>query len=244
MSVGFYNVNDSGSVIIDENYMNLEYKTKWSVSSITANAYYQAAGYEYPADSNLIYWIVDFLDSNNAMIAVAPPIGRNIGTQDITALSIYTYPLQSGYRRLVFFSEGTTPATLTCYLFDNLSSLNLINTGYGLQILNSSGTLVYHSSRKYLRIDNGLVLRGSLVGTNYTVSSSKSYAFLLSNPGRRRYLPASTSLRRYKQACFKQTSTTNIQCYGSNYWFKDNLPSGALVDNEPDLGFIVDVTGY
>lgn len=244
MAYGLYNINDAGTVLIDDAYSNLALSTSGTVSSITANTFYTAAGFEAPGDTNMIYWIVDYPAGTNPILAVKPPSNRNIGTCEFAQLNVSTHPLASGYKRAIFFSEGTTSGSLTYYVFDNLNPSGLLNTGYGMQILDSSGNLVFHSNAKYLRIIQDATLRGSTVGTNYTVSSSKTYAFLLSNATRRRYLPASGSLRRYKQACFKQTTTTNITIYGSNYWFLDQMAAGSLVDTEPDFGYIIDVTGY
>lgn len=245
MSFGLYNVNDSGSVIIDENYMNLSFKSKGSSTSMsreTFNTNY--GGGSLDIRTNITFWVIDY-PGTNPILAVGPlGSGRTIVTADCLNETSTANPPPTGYKRLVLYADGNTIETLTYYVFDNINPTGYLNTGWGLQVVNASNVLVYHSSIPVMKMQAAVTLRGSTVGSNIAVSSGSAYAIVFSNQTLGDYIPAGTGSRIIQQVGIKRTSSTNLQIDSIPYWSLYNVVgAGSLEDFNPAPAMVINVTG-
>lgn len=243
MAYGLQIYNDSGAVQIDQDYSNLTFVSKWTVNSMTASAFYTFAGFEIGgAETDIVYFVVDY-PTTQAVIVVKPPTGRDIAPVPLTNEANSVNPPPSGYKRAIFCSTGSTATSITAYRFDT-PSISGLSGSYGLAIRNSAGVLVYDSNRPVLRPKYLATLRGSTVGTTYALDGSRSYGFLFSNPTQGVYYPASGSTRKPKNAGFVLNSSTQAAVAAVNHYAAFSpLGAGALIDNHPSVGMIVDVTG-
>lgn len=236
MAFGASFLNSYGAVQIDQDYFNLSYKTKGTVSSITASAFYIMAGFEAPADSNMIYFVVDYPSTNTAIVAVTPPTGRALGCLHLINETNTSNPPPSGYKRAIFYCQGTTAASISYYVFDNVAP-TLGDTGYGLQVKNGAGNLVFHSSSPVFRAKSLVTLSQGNVGATLALPSGRTHAFVFCNPSKGYYSTSAST--RLKVVGFELTSLTLVTLIGMNNW---NPDVAGAVYNQPSLGFVVDVS--
>ena len=145
MAFGFTSINDSGYTQIDQDFTNLSFKQKFNVSNITASAFYIMSGFEISANSNMIYWVVDYQNTSNSVIAVKAPNGRAVAPISLINETNSRTPPPSGYKRAIFCSGGTTAATLTVYQFDSLPT-TVPSNSFGMVIRNASNQIVFNAN--------------------------------------------------------------------------------------------------
>lgn len=176
MPAGFQMIGDNGSVLIDENFLNLQFlekgtqtlgvrsstlidpSVKLSVRSKATNAWYNRDGVGYP---NMF--------SSDRFIAFRPkngyPIG--IGYADI------------GSAEFVGYNTGTTPPQVDWWAFGRAPART---HGEGLEIYNAAGQVVFSSDKKPMKV----VAAKSLVSTNsagaINAASAGNYAICVGWP--------------------------------------------------------------
>ena len=153
MTAGFQSINDSGTYQITDSAPNIQFKSKATVT-MSASRY---LGGSFTTGAILFYYYdVVITSAINPMVAVSST--SYIGTQLVSISgSTWTY-------RIV----AATAVTFTYYIFDQVASST--SPGYGLEVYNSSGTIVFSSMSKNLNI------QGFLGGfTYYTPAGNAAY---------------------------------------------------------------------
>ena len=243
MAYGLRVYNDTGQVQIDQDYLNPSFKAKGTVSSLTSSQFgYTYLGGNSGFSRSAVFWVVDYTGTT-PVIAVRPPDGRQIFVSNLWSEQVTSNPPPAGYKRLVFWSPGTTAATLTWYLFDAIDPGSLPAASYGLAVRNAAGGLVYHSELSVFRPREPVILGSSGVGTSYSKPSTSEYAFVFCNRSRGYYYPASASTRQAQTVGFNPSSSTNVSVVNATNIEGFLLPqsAGALIDF-PVPGFMIDVT--
>lgn len=244
MAFGIQLYNDSGSVLLDDLYVNMQLSTKLTINSMTPYQYSMATGAEVAgdyADLNKIYFLVDAPVYSSPIVAVTSPTGRAIAPDYVMDPAYGNTP--AGYKRFGFSCDGTTAATITAYVYDKINPATLTSTGFGVEFRNPSNEIIYHFTKPVLKPTNLITLRGNNVVTTTTVSSAKSYAFIFCNPTQGSYLAASTSQRPIMSCGLEITNSTTISQKGVND--STTFPlygSGAKQELSISQAFIVEVT--
>lgn len=246
MAWGMRITNDNGSLQIDQDFMNLCYKSKFTVTGIsryTFNLTYMGGdlgGSSDPAGPGTFY-VVDYPVANNAVVAVRPPAGIQLAPVNLLNETATGSPPPTGYKRLVFTAPGSTIYTITVYVFDSQAQ-TLSGTNYGLIVKNAAGTIVFNSNSPPVRVVRAINIGGVYEGNSYTVSSSKTYAFMYPNPSAGSYFPASTSPRPARTSCLYQPNSTTIQVGWAPYFIYNPAGAGSLSDFNPAFAMAVDVS--
>ena len=153
MTAGFQSINDSGTYQITDSSPNIQFKSKATVT-MSASRY---LGGSFTTGAILFYYYdVVITSAVNPMVAVAST--SYVGTQLVSISgSTWTY-------RIV----AASAVTFTYYIFDQV--LSSVSPGYGLEVYNSSGTIVFSSANKNLNI------QGFIGGfTYYTPEGEAAY---------------------------------------------------------------------
>ena len=243
MAYGIEIYNDSGQIQIDQDYFNLSLKSKSALSSLSAASFGGTYLGQPTYSKSAVFWVIDYTGTT-PVVAVKPPDGRSIFVSHLYDENTTGSPPTAGTRRLVFWSPGTTAATLTWYLFDRVDTTGILDTGYGIQVKNASGQVVYHSAKPVMRIRQLVTLSGANVeaGTSYSKSSSLLYAYVFGNAEKGRYYPTQASGTRFmKSVGFSPTSTSVSLVGGDAMEPYGGIGSGSLIDY-PAPGFMLDVT--
>lgn len=230
--------NDSGITQIDQDYMNLSHQQSWAVNSITAGSFYTMAGFGTPADSNMIYFIVDYWQ-DNSVIAVRNNSGRAIAPVSLINELNSMNPPPGGYKRAVFYQEGSTPDTLYVYRFG--TTPQSAPGGYGMVVRNGGNTIVFRNDVPVIRVRNLVHLQGGNVGGLYGTYADYTHAFLFCNPTKGNYYPASGGTRRFKQVGMRQANASTVELVGMNNYDIFAIGAGGMIDN-PSIGAIINVS--
>jgi hypothetical protein len=153
MTAGFQSINDSGTYQITDSSPNIQFKSKATVT-MSASRY---LGGTFAYGSILFYYYdVVVTSAVNPMVAIS--CTDYVGTQLVSISgSTWTY-------RIV----AATAVTFTYYIFDQV--LSSTSPGYGLEVYNSSGSIIFSSMSKNLNMK-------AYIGafTYYTPSGNAAY---------------------------------------------------------------------
>jgi hypothetical protein len=182
MAHGIRVTNTTGQVQIDQDYFNLTRVSRTTLSSISSSSFgFTYLGGNSGFNYSGVWFVVDY-SGINPVLAVTVPSGRAMYHLHYYNETNTGNPPPSGHFRKIFFCTGTTVASIEAVVFDRVNPSGILNTGHGIQVFNSSGALVYHSSAPIMKIIQNLNLTSSLVNTTISVPSGRKYAHIYGNP--------------------------------------------------------------
>jgi hypothetical protein len=124
MTAGFQVINNAGSILIDENYVNLAMKSKGSGST--------------SGPTGLNRLTVALSGLSTPMVALASPV-RFVGLKNFAA----------DMSSMLLQGEGSVTSAVNYYIFDKPTSSGV---NQGLQVFDAAGGLVFDSGNKYARV--------------------------------------------------------------------------------------------
>lgn len=247
MGFGASILNNFGFVLIDQDFFNLTFKSKATISSISAATLASSYGvtplYTPPGFAG-VFFVVDFTGTN-PVLAVTPPVGRKLFRFHIYNELNTTSPPATGYQRAIFYLEGSTATSITYYIFDQVNPTGLTNVGNGIQILNASSQLVYHHSIPVMRAKSLVTLSGGAVGSTLSMPAGRTHAYVFCNMSMGFYYPASGGTRLSKDIGFELTSSTLTTLVSTDSYDNNQagpISAGSIKDIWPSQGFVVDVS--
>lgn len=238
MGYGFLGKNASGVTQIDQDYKNISHQQSWAVNSIPASNFYIMAGFGTAADTNMIYYVVDYWN-DGSVLAVRNNSGRAIAPVSLINETNSIGPPPSGYKRMIFYQVGSTPDTLYVYRFGNVAQST--PGGWGMVVRNAANQIVYRYDQPPMRMTNFVHLQAGTVGAQYGVNSGYTHAFVFSNMTKGDYYPASGGNRRQQMVGMRQLNSGVVDLVGMNNYNIFPLGPGGLIDN-PSIGAIVNVS--
>lgn len=241
MAFGFENINDYGSVQIDQDYKSIAFVSKSTKNSLTSSAFQSTyMGGLFWDNPNYVYWVVEYTGTS-PILAVTVPSGRQLfPIRYFDETNTLGLPPE-GTRRAIFYSPGTTAASINAYVFDDVNLAGFNDTGYGIQVKNSSNSVVYHSNKPVFRATNIMTLRLSTIGQTVPKVSGKTYAYVFCNKTQGFYYPSGTLVYPHMTGIENTSSTAaTIRGVESVYDFAD--PRNGPIDANPTSAFQVDVT--
>lgn len=247
MGYGVRILNDSGAVQIDQDFMNLCYKSKFTVTGISRTSFnltYMGGslGGTSDPDGPGTFYVVNYPAANNAVVAVQPPAGVKLAPVNLLNESSTGSAPPSGYKRLVFTAPGSTLHTINVFVYDSQPQ-SLASGKWGMIIRNAAGTVVFNSENRPVRVVRPINVGGLYEGNSYTVSSGRSYAFMYANTTGGVYYPASGGVRNARSSCLYQPNSTTVQVNYAPYFIYSPIAAGGLSDSNPTFAMVVDVTG-
>jgi hypothetical protein len=247
MGYGIKILNDNGAVQIDQDYMNLCYKMKFTVTGIDRTSFNLSymggdlGGSSDPEGPGTFY-VVDYPAANNAVVAVQPPAGVRLAPVNLLNESSTGSPPPAGYKRLVFTAPGSTAYTINVFVYDSQPQA-LAPGKYGMIIRNAAGTVVFNSENRPVRVVRPINVGGIYENNAYGVNGSRSYAFMYANTTGGVYYPASGGTRNGRSSCLYQPNSTTVQVSYAPYFVYSPIGPGGGDDWNPTYAMLIDVTG-
>lgn len=248
MTFGLRTINDSNTVQIDSDYLNMNLSAQATITSLSASAYRTAylisGGISYGnTNTQQVYWFVR-LHGDKIFFVVRPPTGTQVATSFVgnplnrTPMAVIG-DTSKPYRDVFLAAQTTTITNLDIFVFDSIP-VSVDSAQYGVAVYKDSGQPVFSStSAKPLKLVTNTVLSGANVGvTSITVNATKSYGFGWSFTGGRYH----QSYPYAKVPCLYRFDSTTVKV-GAISNDIANITTGAIWDVYTDFGFVVDLTG-
>lgn len=214
--------NTSGSVQIDQNYMNMGFKQKFTVNSTAAPSSH--------ADKNFVYFSVIY-SGEYPIIAVRCTDGSPVFPGALPGTP------QGSNCSAGFYTTGTAARVLEVFVFDVLP-VGTPTENYGMAVYTAAGRLAFHTGMKPIKLKHALTVGHSTVGSSFALDPSRSFATCFQTPHAYAWAPASDRIR--KQG-IELVNGGSIGYIREAYTF-DILGNPAV--DEPGICFILDVTGF